>query len=164
MTARAEVSSEKVYPLALPGVHSEPATPSKSDERTKTHPGHQGNPDADTPGPPGKGVEPEAGRADEPDGDTEPAQRHRHADAAAGEAGGRPPGDGGRPGEGSSSPKESVSPEAAEITPDKADTADAGGGGSSPALPILIAMAVLAAASIGIVLYRDRRRDGRTEP
>ena len=48
-------------------------------------------------------------------------------------------------------------------TPASASTDD---GGSSPLVPILIAVAVLAALSIGAVLYRMRRADGAegTEP
>ena len=33
------------------------------------------------------------------------------------------------------------------------------GGGSSPVVPILIAVVVLAAISIGVVLYRQRKSD-----
>lgn len=36
------------------------------------------------------------------------------------------------------------------------------GGGSSPLVPILIAIAVLAAISIAVVMYRQRRQDGDT--
>ena len=37
--------------------------------------------------------------------------------------------------------------------------ASASGGGSSPVVPILIAVVVLAAISIGVVLYRQRKSD-----
>jgi cobalamin biosynthesis Mg chelatase CobN len=46
-------------------------------------------------------------------------------------------------------------------TPASASTDD---GGSSPLVPILIAVAVLAALSIGAVLYRMRRADGAEAP
>jgi cytoskeletal protein RodZ len=42
----------------------------------------------------------------------------------------------------------------------KSETAQDDGGGSSPLLPILIAIAVLAAISIGAVMLRQRRRRG----
>jgi hypothetical protein len=38
--------------------------------------------------------------------------------------------------------------------------AESSGGGSSPVVPILIAMVVLAAFSIGVVLFRERNRSG----
>ncbi len=41
----------------------------------------------------------------------------------------------------------------------KAVSASDDGGGSSPLVPILIAVAVLAAISIGAVIYRQRRQD-----
>ncbi len=41
-----------------------------------------------------------------------------------------------------------------------ATTTTAGDGSSSPLVPILIAIAVLAAISVGAVLYRQRRGSG----
>jgi flagellar basal body-associated protein FliL len=51
-------------------------------------------------------------------------------------------------------------------TPTKTMTSESnGGGGSSPVVPILIAVVLLAAASIGVVLYRERKRgDGPEAP
>jgi len=45
-----------------------------------------------------------------------------------------------------------------------ATTTSADDGSSSPLVPILIAVAVLAAISVGAVLYRQRRGDGRFSP
>lgn len=45
-----------------------------------------------------------------------------------------------------------------------ATTTSADDGSSSPLVPILIAVAVLAAISVGAVLYRQRRGGGRFSP
>lgn len=47
-----------------------------------------------------------------------------------------------------------------EAKPAKSTTAPADSGSSSPLVPILIAIAVLAAISIGAVVYRQKRQDG----
>src|ERR1700761_4902420 len=57
-----------------------------------------------------------------------------------------------------SNPKtgDNVSPATPVASKDKGNTTESSGGGSSPIVPILIAVAVLAAISIGVVLYRQR--------
>jgi cobalamin biosynthesis Mg chelatase CobN len=58
-------------------------------------------------------------------------------------------------------PAEKVAEGGGTATPvaHKAETSS--GGGSSPVVPILIAVIVLAAISIGVVLYRQRKSDGQ---
>jgi cobalamin biosynthesis Mg chelatase CobN len=47
------------------------------------------------------------------------------------------------------------------VTPITHNTETSSGGGSSPVVPILIAVIVLAAISIGVVLYRQRKSGGQ---
>jgi hypothetical protein len=98
-----------------------------------------------------------------PEGEPESEERHRAHAVTPGDGGGHPPKGGGGHKE-SVSPQASARPGSTGQTPEKTPTRAVGaegGGGSSPVVPILIAMAVLAALSIGTVLYRGRRQDPR---
>lgn len=72
---------------------------------------------------------------------------------------------GGAKAEGSVAEGQKVANEASEATPAPVATQTDSGGGSSPVVPILIAVIVLAAISIGVVVYRQRKggsgQDGR---
>jgi cobalamin biosynthesis Mg chelatase CobN len=75
---------------------------------------------------------------------------------------------GGQKAEGSVAEGQKVANEGSQSggTPQASEsTSDSGGGGSSPVVPILIAVIVLAAISIGVVIYRQRKggsgQDGR---
>jgi hypothetical protein len=156
--ARAETSSEIVYPLAHAGIESngEETTPKEAPKRRR--PGPQGTPNTSHTVTPKNGEESPAETT--PGSEGEPGSKdHRPHAATPGKGGGHPPGGGGGPKEGGS-PKSSADPGSAggkqpERTPNRA-IGDEGGGGSSPIVPILIVMAVLAALSIGAVIYRGR--------
>jgi hypothetical protein len=148
--ARAETASEAVYHLARPGAENEGVeTAPKATAPPKKHPDPKPKAGGEVP------TEPTTA----PGGEPESKERHKALPATPGESGGHPPGGGGGPREGAS-PKPSAHPESAggkqpEKTPTRAEAAE-GDGGSSPVVPILIAMAVLAALSIGTVIYRGR--------
>lgn len=147
MTARADTSSGTVYHLAPKSIES------KGTEKT-------GNPAMP------KAAKEETEAATEPEGEPESEEHHQSGAAPPGEGGNQPPRGGGGSGKGkptkapggpdikpgtSNSPRQSVSTPIEPSTPEGND-----GGGSSPVLPILIAVAILAAGSIGVVLYRER--------
>jgi cobalamin biosynthesis Mg chelatase CobN len=101
---------------------------------------------------------------------TEPESAERHA-APPSKGGNHPPGDRGHRGQGAASkphagsgskPGTSASPRPEGSAPNTHTTSESGGG-SSPVVPILIAMVVLAAVSIGVVLYRARKQDSGPE-
>jgi hypothetical protein len=102
------------------------------------------------------------GEAESPGTGTENEDQGKHAGGAgpAGGGDGKGPGGGGSPGDGGS--------QGAQIglgqgrAPGGGSAAAGhpthGNGGSSPLVPVLIAVAVLAAISIGTVIYRQRRQ------
>jgi hypothetical protein len=146
MIARAETSGEKVYNPALHTIESQGIE----------KPAHSAKP---------KTGKEDTAPATEPEGEPG-SEAHHQSEATPPSAGGNHPHGGGGSGKGKPAkaspgpdrkPEESISPRQKVSTPTKA-TAHGGNddGGSSPVLPILIAMAVLAAISIGIVLYRER--------
>jgi hypothetical protein len=145
--ARAETSSEQVYHLAPPSAKS--VGPTKTDHHV-------------TPAEP-KPAKQSTKPATEPQGEPESDERQRSTATTPNKGGDHPPGGDGGPGEGASpkpsdgSAGTSMSPPPGGSTPSNTDTSEnQGGGGSSPVLPILIAVVVLAAVSIGVVLYRER--------
>jgi hypothetical protein len=156
MSARAgKTSSEKVYVIpGNAGLENEPveAAP-KGTAPPKGHPGPK----------PMTGEEARAETNPTQVGEPESRERHEPQAATPGAGGGHPPGGGSDPKQGSS-PKPtarsrsagSTGPTQPEKRPTKVDSSGSGGGGSSPVAPILIAMAVLAALSIGTVIYRGR--------
>jgi hypothetical protein len=153
--ARAESSSEMVYPLAGANVESiGPLKTGKSEPTTEADaPGHKAH----------RHAQPSTGEEALERTATEPEVRHKARVAPPGNGFKHPPGgDGASPkaavGPGAK-PRTSVSPRRGVATPKQVEPAG-GGGGSSPVVPILIAVAVLAALSISVVLYRERRGDG----
>jgi hypothetical protein len=168
MSARAGKSSGEItYFDGPPELESVPPqktgtteVPTKEHHQAHAHPNHNGSP---TPTTGEDGSE----APTEPEGEPG-SEGHHHAGAVpSGNGSNHPPG-GGEPGKNDSprpasesgrKPVRNVTPGPGKLTPSKTDASGAGGGGSSPLLPVLIAMAVLAAASIGVVLYRQRRED-----
>jgi hypothetical protein len=155
MSAHAETSSEAVYVIpGNPNLKNEPVEVApKGTAPPKGHPGPK----------PKTGKEAAtATTTTTPAGEPESQESHEAQAAPPGDGGGNPPGGGGDPKEGAS-PKPvarsriagSTGPTQAEKRPIEVDSS-AAGGGSSPVLPILIAVAVLAALSIGTVIYRGR--------
>ena len=162
----AETSSEKVYPLAGAGVKNEPVV--------KPHPGAPANvphpaahPDSQKPDPSVTGeegaetAETATGPAGEPhsEGHRQGKHHQRHP-APPGKGGGHPPGDGGGSSEGTT---RSIAHTQDHPTSNATSAPKSTGGGSSPVLLILIAVAILAVGSVGIALYRERKQGGRAE-
>jgi hypothetical protein len=153
--ARAQTASEIVYPLAGAGAHNEgietppPKTaPPARHHTTKPKPTTGEEAPAETPGAPST-----------PEEESESKEGHP-APATPGDGGGHPPKGAGHPQEGGTpkptSRARDAGPTEPEAKPIKLVSAESEGGGSSPVVPILIVVAVLAALSIGTVIYRGR--------
>jgi hypothetical protein len=148
--ARAETASEAVYILGGEGAENHAIeTPPKAKPKPKVH--HLTKPKTgeeapkETPGAPEEGSEGKEGHA---------------APATPGDGGGHPPKGAGHPDQGKApkptSRARNAGPTEPEAKPIKLVSAESEGGGSSPVVPILIVVAVLAALSIGTVIYRGR--------
>jgi hypothetical protein len=148
--ARAETSNEKVYHPAVPHVGGttpeeggDSAVPPKTSPKPHSTPGE--NADSTTTG--------DEQTPTEPEGEGESKTGHKQGATPGGGGGDKPTG--------GASPNESQGP-----GPDGTGSikhADGGvdtGGGSSPVLPIVIAIVILAGISIGVVVYRERSRAG----
>jgi cobalamin biosynthesis Mg chelatase CobN len=87
------------------------------------------------------------------------SESKQSAGGGTGNGGGNKPGGGGSKSEGSSQSGNKIggSQEVATSSGVPASSEASSGGGSSPVVPILIAVVVLAAISIGVVLYRQRK-------
>lgn len=157
MAARAETSHENVYVPAIPhlgGTGKEPSHESpapQSDPGTEARQGGQPN----SPTTTGEAGE-EATTGPEEGPESKSGHKHHHTTTAVR---GDHHGDGGSPPEegGSSKSPSGTGPEKTEQF--RHGPTDVGGG-SSPVLPILIALVVLATISIGVVVYRERRPTG----
>jgi cobalamin biosynthesis Mg chelatase CobN len=156
--AHAESSSSgTVYEVegAVPSIKSEATTKEKS----ATHPKSSNNPAAE-----GSAVKNGGGESSkEPEGEAESEEGQKNSGGVTGAGGnGNPPTTGsgqggGSPNGGTSNPQNGIS-ESKELpeTQSGANVSESSGG-SSPVVPILIAVIVLAAISIGVVLYRQRK-------
>jgi len=151
MIARAETNGEAVYDPAVPTIKSnptekapEPKVPAKrhSDHSTTKPPATQTNRSA----APTTGEETSHRTAAKPKVEPESEERGKADEALPAKADNHPSGGDGR---------------TMDRTSHGAPASD-GGGGSSPVMPILIAVALLAAASIGFVLYRERKSQAGT--
>jgi cobalamin biosynthesis Mg chelatase CobN len=108
----------------------------------------------------------EAGDGKSPSSEGEPEESGEKEKSQTGGAAPNGGGNGGNGGEASNSTNdggkandgigESKEVEAGNVTP-VAHQTESSGGGSSPVVPILIAVIALAAISIGVVLYRQRK-------
>jgi hypothetical protein len=162
--ARAANSSEKVYIPGVPSIESKgseatPTPKAKPKPKPKSHPGS----------PAAKEGTAEPTTRPEAEPEEEETERHPSAAAHPGEGGNKPPGGKAKPKGASSShhpdgskPATTNASRGEMLTPTTIKTAGSSGGGgdgSSPVVPILIAVAVLAALSIGVAFYRERHRD-----
>jgi cobalamin biosynthesis Mg chelatase CobN len=156
--ARAESNSEKVYHLAPPTIKSTgPEQTGKSEARTKSHPGTSTTPERDGSTTPTQGEETAVETATEDEREPGSKERHKSRTAPLGKGDNHPRRGGGGRGDGASSKaSDGPGPDGTSPTRTEASRSD-GGGGSSPAVAFLIAVVVLAAVSIGVVLYRERR-------
>jgi cobalamin biosynthesis Mg chelatase CobN len=160
-------SGGAVYTPEIPSVESAPSTTTHhSTEKPATH--HK------TPNsPPAKGSAAKTGGVGTGESETENGSAEGNKASGEGSSNkgeGNPPtggGGGGNPpnsGGGGGKPEGSISG-AKEVPQTQSGTnaSHSGGGGSSPVVPILIAVAVLAAISIGVVLYRQRKSQGGSD-
>jgi len=152
--ARAETSNEKVYHPAVPHVGGttpeeggDSAVPPKTSPKPHSTPGENG--DSTTTG--------DEQTPTEPEGEGE-SKTGRQQGAAPG-GGGDHHGGGGKP-DGGASANESQRSQSDGTGPTEPGTGIDTGGGSSPVLPIVIAIVILAGISIGVVVYRERSRAG----
>lgn len=157
--ARAESSSESVYKTPLHNIES--TGPEKVGKSTTPNQGHS---EAPNPGDQGESDttrgEPRVETAPEPEGESESKADRRHKAGPPDEGGDHSSGGGGTGPGGGASPNGSHGSESDGTRPPKSGASGIDGGGSSPVLPILIAVAVLATISIGVVTYRERRPAG----
>jgi hypothetical protein len=158
---RAETSSEKVYHLGPESIESEPEAKGRPDPPANHRPAPHADPQNPAPSatgedgeetPPGPSGEPRLKRHHQ-------GERHQGHAAPPGKRGGHPPADGG----GSEGATRTVAHTQAHPTPTATGASKSMGGGSSPVLLILIAMAILAVGSVGIALYRERKQAGNAE-
>jgi outer membrane biosynthesis protein TonB len=149
LTARANTAGQ-VYELAVPHIESDPTERApKPEPPERSHPVHPTEPAVTAPD---RAPTPTTGKGavhrtpTKPDAEPEPKERHQHQEAMAANPENHPPTGG-------------------DQTSERSSTGATDGDGSSPAVPILIAVALLAAASIGFVLYRERKsRTGPVNP
>jgi cobalamin biosynthesis Mg chelatase CobN len=150
------------YEVEVPSVESTPkTTPHKSATPHKS----PNNPKAEGSGATtGTGGGNTGGTGTEPEGEGQKPS----GEGSSKEGGGNPPTKGGGGGGGNNAgggnggggqPEGGVG----EAEPVSQSAAESSSGGSSPVVPILIAVAVLAAISIGVVLYRQRKSDQDTD-
>jgi cobalamin biosynthesis Mg chelatase CobN len=163
-SAFAAGAGEKVYETEIPSVTSEPSTGESGNTPTHHKAPNTGQSESDQ----AHGSNAETGgtgsEAEKEGGSSEGGHKKKHSSSeeeegnpstTAGGGGNNPDGgsNGGQTESGLSNGKP-VGSETATGTPVSKSS-----GGSSPVVPILIAVVVLAAISIGVVLYRQRKSD-----
>lgn len=156
MTAGAQTPTGATYETEIPSVESQPTTGSSSG-KAPTHHKPSNNAKAE-----GSAVEP-AGGAEESGKGSGSSEGHKKEGSSSKEEEGHPAtaagGNGGSNGgaNGGNGPEGSIA-EGKDLGGTQSGAgASHSSGGSSPVVPILIAVVVLAAISIGVVLYRQRK-------
>lgn len=145
--ANAEDSSNYQYETAVPSPTGHSATPTGGGGGTKSPNSGGGSPTAHASGRP-------SGSGSSPSGSSANGNPTTGSDGGTGH---------GSQGNGSTTSQHASKGQDSAGTlggpkPVSSTTATSDGGGSSPLIPILIAIAVLAAISVGVVLYRQRRQ------
>jgi hypothetical protein len=162
VSAFAESSSGATYEIEVPSIESEPST--SSHEKAPTHHKTPNNPPAE-----GSAAKETGGVGSSESGEGSGSEGHKKEGSSSEEEEGNPStagggGGGSKPngGAGGGGPEGSIG-ESKDLggTQNGQNVAaeSSSGGGSSPVVPILIAVVVLAAISIGVVLYRQRKSD-----
>jgi hypothetical protein len=155
--ARAESSSETVYHVPIPktpGNGKEKNDESAAPKKKHTPPGT--TPEADRNSP-ATTEETDAEAKTEPA--DEPGSKKKRQNGAAPAGPGNHGNGGDHPG-GGASPNPSQDQRPTEPKPTTGAPQIGGDSGSSPVLPILIAIVILATISMGVVIYRERRPTG----
>jgi cobalamin biosynthesis Mg chelatase CobN len=164
--AHAETSAGATYTPAVPTVPTKGSTTKTGTEKsTPTHkPSNNAKAEGSVAGAGGKSsVEPEA------EGESEEGQKS--SGGVGGNGGGNNPPTGGG-GEGGGSPSKAGGAAKSQdgiggakaVAHSQPGGISESSGGSSPVVPILIAVVVLAAISIGVVLYRQRKSGQGPDP
>jgi cobalamin biosynthesis Mg chelatase CobN len=160
--ARAETGAGTVYETEVPTIKTETSknsggggTESTSKKHESSNKKHEGSSAAHASNAEEKSSE-------EPEEEESSSEGHKKQGGAAAGGNGNPPtksgGEGGsKASKGGSNKSEGSIGEKQKVTPVKNVAHTESSGGSSPVIPILIAVAVLAAISIGVVLYRQRK-------
>ena len=160
MAANAENAGETVYENAVPGLENEPPPGS--------HPAHHKTPntgESETGRATGSNAETGGVGPNDGESGTGSGDQGSSKEGSSQEGEGNPPtgggAGGGNPGGGAGGQPEGSVGEGQKVgggTSTPTHTSESsGGGGSSPVVPILIAVVILAAISIGVVLYRQRK-------
>jgi cobalamin biosynthesis Mg chelatase CobN len=162
VSAFARNAGETVYETEVPSITSEAGGAEKSPTHHKAHntgngeTGRATGSNAETGGAGSEGSEKESAGSG--------GKKKSHGEKSSQESGGNPPtgggGNGGKPTGGANAGSNGSIGEGQAVGNTQHGTnASQSSGGSSPVLPILIAVVILAAISIGVVLYRQRKSD-----
>jgi cobalamin biosynthesis Mg chelatase CobN len=161
--AHAESSSGTVYEVegAVPTIKSEATTKTPAKEKSATHSKSSNNAAAEGSAVKNGGGQSSKEPGDEAEGESEEGQKSSAGGGTGGGNGNPPKGTGGEGGgskSGGASKSQNGISESKELPKTQSGTnVSESSGGSSPVVPILIAVVVLAAISIGVVLYRQRK-------
>lgn len=160
MSAFAGNSGETVYETEVPSVTNEPSKGGTHSGKPSTHPSSHNTGEGETGrahasnAEVGGGAEGSEGKSGGHKQEGSSSKEEEGQSSTAGGGGGNKPHGGGGGGNG---PEGSIS-ESKNLGGTQSGTNVAhSSGGSSPVVPILIAVVVLAAISIGVVLYRQRK-------
>jgi cobalamin biosynthesis Mg chelatase CobN len=159
--AHAENSNEAIYTPEVPSIESTGSTAPKTHKESSATPHKSSN----NPAAHSSAAETGGTGSEGPEGEAEgESEGNQKSSGGAGGTGGNgnPPKAGGGEGGGSKSGGTSksaggISEAQAVATKSPGAGASESSGGSSPVVPILIAVVLLAAISIGVVLYRQRK-------
>lgn len=163
MLANAETGAGTVYETEVPTIKTESTSKSSgggTESSSKKHKSsNSGSKESSTAA---HASEAEENSSEEPEEEESSSEGHQKQGGAAAGGNGNPPtksgGEGGNSASkgGASKPEGSIG-EKQKVTPVTNVAHTESSGGSSPVVPILIAVVVLAAISIGVVLYRQRK-------
>ncbi len=157
-------SGETVYQTegAVPTIKSETKTKENKSSSTSSGNHKSSNSSSKESSTPAHASNAEENTSEEPEEEESSSEGHKKQGGAAAGGNGNPPtksgGEGGNKASkgGANKPEGSIG-EKQKVTPVKNVAHTESSGGSSPVVPILIAVVVLAAISIGVVLYRQRK-------
>ncbi len=159
VSAFAGNSGETVYETEIPSVTSEPSTGGNHAGKSPTHHSSHNTGNGESGRATGSnaevggGAEGSEGKSAGHKKEGSSSQEEEGNPSTAGGGGGNKPNGGG----GGKGPEGSISESKELGGTQPGANASHSSGGSSPVVPILIAVAVLAAISIGVVLYRQRK-------
>jgi cobalamin biosynthesis Mg chelatase CobN len=145
---------EVEIPTSGGGTHPKPTTTNKGNPSGNTEPQAEASTNPGTKSEPPKTSEGNSGESEETKSGGAPGGGNNN-NGGGGDSGNKPNSTGGGNGGGEAGLGESK-----PVATEGGKPVSHSSGGSSPLVPILIAIAVLAAISIGAVIYRQRRQQG----